>query len=145
MKSTLVFILVAISMSSSVAQANDSTFLSKDQLVTIFEKYQEAQERVFKSGSSVSDADSLFAFYTNDFEYNHPKYGGIYTREHLYNNTVKFLKAGRYNESKKRNTLNRIVGLDAIVIEQQYEGKSETTMTLFKFRKHKIFYIEEYW
>jgi hypothetical protein len=145
MKRTLVFALVLLSTKLIFAQSGDSTHLSKVALITIFEKYQKAQDNVFKSGSIVADVDTLYAFYTDDFEYNHPKYGGIYTRAHLYNNTVKFLKAGRYNGGKKRNTLNRIVGLDAIVIEQQYEGKSETTMTLFKFRKDKIYYIEEYW
>ena len=139
------FILVTISISDSIAQSNDSTTLSKEELIFVFEKYQKAQDNTFRAGSLISDIDELYSFYTDDFEYNHPKYGGIYTREHLYNNTVKFLKEGRYANSKKRLTLNRIVGLDAIVIEQQYEGRSETTMTLFKFRKDKIYYIEEYW
>jgi len=63
----------------------------------------------------------------------------------LYNNTVKYLKKGAYNNMKPRITVKRIVGLDAIVVEQHYKGKTETTMTIFKFRKDKIYYIEEYW
>ena len=119
--------------------------LSKEELIVIFEEYQMASSSVFKAGSKVADVDALYSFYTADFEYNHPKYGGIYSRELLYNNTVKYLSKGGYDTMKPKITLKRIVGLEAIVVEQHYEGKTETTMTLFKFRKNKICYIEEYW
>ncbi len=144
-------ILIVLMMCFGVIVAQDDvedetiTSLSKEKLIAVFEQYQQAYSAVFKTGSTVADVDVLYSFYTDDFEYNHPKYGGIYTRKHLYDNTVKFLKAGQYNGGKKRNTLKRIVGLDAIVVEQQSEEKTETTMTLFKFRGSKIYYMEEYW
>jgi len=119
--------------------------LSKDALIAIFEEYQKAYDKVFSSGSTVVDVDKLYSFYTSDFEYNHPKYGGIYSRELLYNNTLKFLKKGNYNNSRKRITIKRIVGLDGIAVEQHYKGEAKTTMTLFKFRKDKIYFVEEYW
>ena len=119
--------------------------LDESQLEALYKQYVQAQKQVFTQGSTDADVDHLYSFYTNDFVYNHPGYGDEYSREHLYNNTLRNLKAGRYNNSKKRTTINKILGLNAIVIEQQYEGETETTMTLFKFRKDKIYYIHEYW
>ncbi|MEL6559456.1 MAG: alpha/beta hydrolase-fold protein [Bacteroidota bacterium] len=119
--------------------------LSKYQLTKIFENYNQIRAKVFSDNSTVADVDSLFAFYTDSFTYNHPDYGGIYSRGLLYNNTVKFLKAGRYKSSPSRNILNMIVGLNAIIIEEQYAGSSEKTVTLYKFAGDKINYIEEYW
>jgi hypothetical protein len=119
--------------------------LTKDELITIFEKYQTAYNNVFAKGSTVESVDELYSFYTEDFEYNHPGYGGIYARELLYNNTLRALKRGSYETIPKRITLTKIYGKNAVVIEQQYEGSEETTMTLFEFRKSKICYIEEYW
>ena len=119
--------------------------VSIDELKLIYVNLKKAQDNVFRKGSSISDIDKLYSFYTSDFEYNHPKYGGIYTRKHLYDNTVASLKRGRYNNSKKRTTVNIIYGENAICIEQQYEGDDKTTMTLFKFRKNKIYYTHEFW
>ena len=119
--------------------------LSKEALQAIFSEYTAAQKRVFRKGSTVEDANALFDFYTADFEYNHPKYGGIYSRELLYNNTVKYLSGGGYDDEPERKVLQTIFGLGAVVVEQQYEGDDKTTMTLIKFRGDKIHYIEEYW
>jgi len=119
--------------------------LSKDALIVVFKEYQKAYDKVFSSGSTIADIDKLYSFYTSDFEYNHPKYGGIYSRELLYNNTLKFLKKGNYNNGPKRITIKRIVGLEGIAVEQRHEGETKTTMTLFKFRKDKIYFVEEYW
>ncbi|GAB5522471.1 MAG: hypothetical protein Roseis2KO_03430 [Roseivirga sp.] len=119
--------------------------LSKTDLEVIFQQYIAAQQRVFRKGSTIADAKALFDFYTADFEYNHPRYGGIYSRELLYNNTVKYLSSGGYDNSPERMVLKTVFGLDAIVVEQQYEGDENTTMTLIKFRGDKIHYIEEYW
>lgn len=119
--------------------------LSKEELKSIFKTYKDAYQKVFKKGSTVADVDFLYRFYTADFEYNHPGYGGIYSRELLYNNTVKYLKKGAYNNVPKTTMVNMIVGLNAIVIEELRENETESTMTLIKFRKDKIYYIEEYW
>lgn len=119
--------------------------LSKEELNVVFENYQKAESKVFKAGSNVVDVDDLYEFYTPDFTYNHPQYGGVYSRELLYNNTIKFQALGRYNDSKERVTLMKIIGLNAIVLERKYIGETKTTMTLFEFRKNKISYIREYW
>ena len=99
--------------------------LLKYQLTKIFDNYNHIRSKVFSDNSTVDDVDSLFAFYTDLFTYNHPVYGGIYSRDLRYNNTVKFLKAVRYNNSPSRHILNLIVGLNTIVIEEQYAGSSE--------------------
>jgi len=119
--------------------------LSKEELKVVFNNYQKAQFEVFKTGSNVADIDKLYDFYTADFTYNHPQYGGVYSRELLYSNTVKRQAEGGYNDSKQRETLIKIIGLNAIVVEQRHVGKEKTTMTLFEFRKDKISYIKEYW
>lgn len=129
----------------SQPQMEEATALSKKELEEIFQKYIAAQQRVFRKGSTVADAKALFDFYTADFEYNHPKYGGTYSRELLYNNTVKYLSGGGYDNEPERKVLKTIFGLNAIVVEQQYAGDENTTMTLIKFKGNKIHYIEEYW
>lgn len=151
MKHRIIILLISILATNlsfgqdDKSNEKEAESLSKDELIVIFEKYQIASSTVFKAGSKVTDVDVLYSFYTDDFEYNHPKYGGIYSRKLLYDNTVKYLEKGAYNTMKKLITVKRIVGLEAIVVEQHYEGETETTMTLFKFRKDKIYYIEEYW
>jgi predicted alpha/beta superfamily hydrolase len=110
-----------------------------------FESYMQAQRNTFRKGATVADADALFDFYTPDFQYNHPKYGGYYSRELLYNNTIKYVNSGRYDNEPNRQVVNTIFGLNTVVVEQRYEGDEKTTMTLIKFRGDKIYYIEEYW
>ena len=119
--------------------------LSKEELKVVFDNYQKAESQVFKAGSNIADIDKLYQYYTADFTYNHPKYGGLYSRQLLYNNTIKFQSFGRYKDSKKKVTLKKIIGLNAIVIEQKKVGETKTTMTLFEFRKDKISSIREYW
>jgi len=126
--------------------SQDTKSLTKDELKSVFLEYQKTANKLFSEHGTIADADKLYSeFYTEDFEYNHPAYGGIYSKELLYNNTIKYLKKGGYKDSPKRETINIIIGLNAIVVEQQYENDEETTMTLFKFRENKIYYIEEYW
>lgn len=148
-KNTLALLSVVFAVNTANSQSgesgNESASLSKEHLNILFEGYLSIYDKVFAKGSTVEDVDSLYSFYTDDFIYNHPKYGGIYSRELLYNNTIGYLKKGGYDNAVKRLTLKTIIGLDAIVVEQRYLDSDETTMTLFKFRNNKIFYIDEYW
>ncbi len=134
-----------LDQTGSWAEIEEAAALSKKELEVVFQKYIAAQKRVFRKGSTVADAKALFDFYTADFEYNHPKYGGIYSRELLFNNTVKYLSGGGYDNEPERKVLQTIFGLNAVVVEQQYAGDENTTMTLIKFKGNKIHYIEEYW
>lgn len=116
--------------------------LNKEELKVLFENYIKTEEGIETS----TDLEEFYAdFYTEDFIYNHPKYGGEYSKKLLFSNSLKYLNSEAYKNEPKREILNTIIGLNAIVVERQYAGSSETTMTLFKFKKDKIFYIEEYW
>lgn len=119
--------------------------LSKEQLIEIFKAYEEASKKVFRKGATIKDVDKLYSFYTKDYKYNHPKYGGVYSREQLYKNTIKYLKKGSYDNFPKSTKVNMIVGLDMIVTEKKEEGNDEMLVTLYKFKGDKIYYIEEYW
>jgi len=142
-----IFLVLIIQLSFiNATYGQDSLSLTKDELKEVFTKYKKTADILFSENGTISTADKLYdEFYTADFEYNHPAYGGIYSRELLYNNTVNYLKKGGYKNSPKRHLVNIIIGLNAIVVEQKYENDDNTTMTLFKFRGDKIYYIEEYW
>ncbi len=119
--------------------------LTKAELTRVFDQYLKAYNKVFRKGSTVKDVDRLYHFYTDDFKYNHPGQGDIYSRDLLYDNTLKYLKTGAYDDGKERHVINQIFGLNAMVVEQKYDGDDKPTMTLIKFRGDKIYYIEEYW
>ncbi len=119
--------------------------LSKKAISQLFDNYLKAYNYVFRKGATVEDVDNLYDFYTEDFKYNHPGNGDIYSRELLYNNTLEHLKNGSYDNGKPRLVVNKIIGVNALVVEQKYDGADEATMTLIKFRGDKIYYIEEYW
>ena len=144
----LLFILNVIKVS---AQEHIKTH--KDSLNSVISEYYKLNLKVFQSGSTIEDIDNIFELFTNDFVYIHPKYGGTYTREDLYNGYVRNQKNGGYNGSiTDIKVVNKILGLNAATIEKKFitlkdnqekEGKSE--MTLFEFREGKISKIFEYW
>jgi len=145
MKQIILLVLIQFSFINQI-YSQDTIPLSKDQLKIVYTEYQKTADKLFSKNGTISDANKLYdTFYTDDFEYNHPAYGGVYSRKLLFNNTINYLKKGGYNNSPKRTLINIIIGLNAIVVEQKYENDDETTMTLFKFRGDKIYYIEEYW
>src|SRR5690606_17068706 len=99
-----------------------------------------------KANSTVDDIDNTFELFTDDFTYVHPKYGGIYTREDLYNGYVRNLKNGRYDgEVTNIKIINKIIGLNAVVVQKCFvknidnkKKEGEPEMTLFEFRDGKI-------
>ncbi len=146
--SATLFLLISFGI-----QAQDATRAHKDSLITIVKKYYELNFNIFQANSTVEDIDKVFELFTVDFTYTHPKYGGVYTREVLYNGYIRNQKNGGYDGSVLEiKILNKIVGLNAIVIEKRFvrkeeEGKNEeeSDMTLFEFRNGKISKIFEYW
>jgi len=145
MRTVLLLLLSTTVFNLSFSQETEEKSLSKDKLKVVYEKYEKTMSQVFCKGSEISDVDKLYSFYTDDFEYNHPKYGGIYSRELLYSNTIKYLEKGAYDNSSLRERLSLIVGLDAVIVEWKYENKSDKKVTLYKFRGDKIYYVEEFW
>ncbi|MCF6435624.1 hypothetical protein [Pseudoalteromonas sp. MMG022] len=145
MKPLLFAMLVVCSWS---VYADDIASLNKQQLERKIKEVNTLQNAILMKGSQVTDVDVLFEHFTEDFEYIHQGYGGRYSRQHLYNNYVKFLKAGQYQYTTPRyQIVTMIVGHDAVSVERQqlYEGKPESHLTVFEFKGSKVSKIIEYW
>tara|TARA_R110002050_G_scaffold18755_7_gene54480 strand:+ start:44915 stop:45382 length:468 start_codon:yes stop_codon:yes gene_type:complete len=133
--------------------AQNATKTHKDSLETTINKYYDLNLKIFQKNSTIENIDSAFNLFTDDFEYVHPKYGGIYTREDLYNGYVRNLKNGGYDgKVVEIKIINKIIGLNAVVVQKRFVKKvedgiqdGELEMTLFEFKNGKISRIFEYW
>ena len=145
--------LLILLSTANIANAQDINEAHKDSLNTSIEKYYELNLKIFQANSTVEDIDNVFKLFTDDFTYVHPKYGGIYTRENLYNGYTRNQKNGGYNGSVIDIKISKkIIGLNAVVVEKKFINKKEgkivdgnPQMTLFEFKKGKITRIFEYW
>lgn len=122
----------------------------KDSLNSVFQKYYNLNLKVFQSNSTIKDIDNIFKLFTDDFIYVHPKYGGTYTKENLYNGYIRNQKKGDYNgEIVAIEVQNTIIGLNVAMVQRVYKLKNNKKdaprVTLFEFRKGKISKIFEYW
>ncbi|NJB71709.1 ketosteroid isomerase-like protein [Saonia flava] len=146
----LILLLLGLSTATS---AQDATKAHKDSLNSVINKYYELNLKVFQANSKAEDINAIFDLFTDDFTYVHPKYGGTYTREDLYNGYLQNQKNGGYDGSIiDFKIINKIVGLNAVVVEKIFVNKNEeenqedkSEMTLFEFRNGKIFRVFEYW
>lgn len=133
--------------------AQDGTKAHKDSLKIVIEKYYDLNLKTFQANSTIKDIDRIFELFTDDFTYVHPKYGGTYTREDLYNGYVRNQKNGGYDGKVTDIKIqNKIVGLNAVTVQRIYVEKKgdglkegEPQMTLFEFKDGKILRIFEYW
>lgn len=133
--------------------AQEVTKTHKDSLSTMVDAYYKQNVKIFQANSTVKDIDEIFKLFTDDFTYIHPKYGGTYTRKSLYGGYVRNQKNGGYDGSVADvKIINKIIGLNAVVVERIYiekvDGKlkdGERRMTLFEFKNGKISRIFEYW
>lgn len=151
MKNRAFFFLVLLTGIQTMAQ--EATKAHKDSLDALVQKYYDLNLKIFEANSTPGDIDTLFDLFTDDFTYEHPKYGGTYTREDLYNGYVQNQRNGAYNGTVTAiKVVTKINGLNAAAVEKRFmekhpngirEGESE--MTLFEFRKGKIARIVEYW
>ena len=124
-----------------------------DSLNIIVKEYYALNLKVFQEGSDITDINNLFKLLSDDFTYIHPKYGGNYTREDLYNGYVRNQKNGAYDGTiTDIEIINKITGLNAVVVEKRFlekhvDGikKGDPEMTLFEFKAGKISRIFEYW
>ena len=70
------------------------------------------------------DIDNVFNLFTDDFTYVHPKYGGVYTRQDLYNGYKRNLEKGSYNGSViDIKITDRIIGLKAATVNKRFIKK----------------------
>lgn len=121
-----------------------------DSLDLIVKQYYDLNLKVFQTNSTLSDIDAIFDLFTDDFTYVHPRYGGTYSREDLYNGYIRNQKNGSYNGNIIAiKIINTIIGLNAVAMQKSFIQKShdeiKSEMTLFEFRNGKIFRIQEFW
>lgn len=109
-------------------------------LLQIVEQYYQAHYELGDEKATNEDIDKIFALFSEDFVYDHPNYGGEYSRENLYAGYTRNLAQGRYRNSNLTQIHNSIVGKDMVVI-----AKDKGRVTLFEFRDNKIVRIREYW
>ena len=150
----LKFIIISLFFSGlHLAQAQQRNLSHKDTLNYILNQYYELNLKVFQPNSTLKDIDNIFELFTDDFTYVHPKYGGVYTREDLYNGYKRNQENGGYDGSVIDIKIeNRIDGLNAITVSKRFikkeNGKTvigDKQMALFEFKNGKIFMIKEYW
>nr|WP_321237487.1 nuclear transport factor 2 family protein [uncultured Psychroserpens sp.] len=148
----LSFIFLTVIATSQI-YAQEATKAHKDSLDTAVTKYYDLNFKIFQANSTVDDIKKAFELFTDDFTYVHPKYGGTYTREDLYNGYVRNQKNGGYDGSVTDiKILNKIIGLNSVVVEKSFVKKKDgiikdgkPQMTLFEFKDGKISRIFEYW
>ncbi len=126
--------------------ASETAELTSAELKSKVVEINNAQNKVMMLGSTTADVDVLFSLYTEDFVYIHEIYGGTYTREHLYNNTVKYLKKGGYKRVDDRYKIIRMIpGLNAVAVERLETDDGAKHLAVFEFEGSKVKKITEYW
>ncbi|GAB3029169.1 hypothetical protein [Bowmanella dokdonensis] len=147
---TLLLILTLL-LSGSIQAEPVTPPLSDEQrqIVALTNKVLGAQRIAYSHLSSLQAINDLFALYTDDYVYQHEGYGGIYSREHLYNNSVAFFKQGRYRDDAPDSykLVSIIPGKQAAAVQRAYQGKNgvELRLTLLEFTGDKVSRIVEYW
>lgn len=137
-----------ITLVASFSHAADPRVLSQAELKAKLAVVTDVQNKVMMHGSTVADVDALFSLYTNDFVYVHEVYGGIYTRDELYKNTIRALERGSYAMTEPRYTIvSMIPGYNGIAVERQEisKGTAKRHLAVFEFRDDKVSKITEYW
>ncbi|WP_444908568.1 hypothetical protein [Microbulbifer sp. TRSA005] len=121
---------------ASGAIATEIPELTKENLKKKAALINEPQNKMLMKGSTIEDIDKLFSHYTDDFIYIHEVYGGTYTKEHPYNNSIKYLKEGEYQITDARyKIISIIAGYKAVSLEQQqaYQGVTSNHSSTFEF------------
>ena len=138
---------------SQMMQAQMLKLTHNDSLNLVLKQYYDLNLKVFQVDSNPEDIDAVFKLFTNDFTYVHPKYGGVYTRDDLYQGYKRNQDKGSYDGSIiDIKITQKIIGLNAIAVSKKFIKKvdgqikeGEEEMALFEFKKGKIFKIHEYW
>jgi len=148
----LMYSILILSFTNYV-KAQDISEVHKDSLELLVDRYYSLNLIAFQSNSTIEDIDHIFELFDDNFEYIHPKYGGVYSRDDLYQGYVRNQKKGDYNgEIIDIIIENKIIGLNLVVVERIYVFKNdhgtkegEPRVTLFEFKNDKISRIFEYW
>ncbi len=137
----------------TIAQSQNSINTHQDSLNHLLNEYYRLNVIIFQENSTIADIDNLFALFAGDFTYVHEKYGGVYTRQDLYDGYKRNQENGGYDgEVTDIRINNKIVGRNAIAVNKSFikqmngeEMIGEPQMALFEFKNGKIFRITEYW
>lgn len=150
----ILFFIMAWCIGTHFSSAQqDETVLPGQRIINLMDQYYQLNLEVFQANSTPEDIDNIFNLFTDDFTYVHPNYGGVYSRQDLYNGYTHNQENGGYDGSVVDIKVeNKILGLNAIAISKRFitkeKGKiveSEAQMALFEFKEGKIFRIYEYW
>jgi ketosteroid isomerase-like protein len=153
MKFNYILGILLLGITFNQINAQDSSKVQSVANTYVLDQYYKLNIKVFQAGSTPEDVDNIFQLFADDFTYVHPQYGGVYSREDLYNGYIRNQKNGGYNGSVVDIQVeNKIVGLNAIAVSKRFirkeEGKvveGEAQMALFEFKDGKISRIYEYW
>lgn len=139
---TKLFLMVCLL--APAAYADDGTGPEQAKILAL--EYNKRMNKMLSAGSTVADVDNLFALYADDFVYNHPGQGDVYDTQYLYNNSVKYVKAGHFDGSYQQQITKMIVGKNGVALEWVVPGgDGSTRMTLIETREDKIIHIKEFW
>ena len=149
----ILFVIVCCVGTYVITAQQDETVVSNDKMAGLLEQYYKLNLKVFQADSTPEDIDDIFELFTDDFTYVHPNYGGVYTREVLYNGYLRNQKNGGYDGSVVDIKVeNKIIGLNAVAVSKRFITKEngeivegEAQMALFEFKDGKICRIYEYW
>ncbi len=154
MKLKSIILTTVLFSSLTIIQAQENNLTThKDSLNYALNQYYKLNLKVFQQNSTTEDIDNIFALFTDDFTYVHPKYGGVYTREDLYNGYKRNQENGGYDGSVIDIKIeNSIYGLNAITVSKRFITKEDgkvvkgnAQMALFEFKDGKISMIKEFW
>ncbi len=144
MKPLFAKLCLMICLLAPAAYAEDGS--SPDQAKALALEYNKRMNKMLSAGSTPADVDNLFALYADDFVYNHPGQGDVYDTQYLYNNSVKYVKAGRFDGSYQQQITNMIVGKNGVMLEWTVPGgDGSKRVTLVETRGDKIIHIKEFW
>ncbi|AEM71735.1 hypothetical protein Murru_2704 [Allomuricauda ruestringensis DSM 13258] len=153
MKLKYILAVVLLGITFNQINAQDSSKVQSVSSTYVLDQYYKLNLKVFQADSTPEDVDNIFELFTNDFTYVHPQYGGVYTREDLYNGYMRNQNNGGYDGSVVDIKVeNKILGLNAIAVSKRFIKKEagkivegEAQMALFEFKEGKIYKITEFW
>ncbi|MEQ8478106.1 nuclear transport factor 2 family protein [Fulvivirga sp.] len=126
---------------------------SQDSLNHLLNEYYRLNVIVFQANSTIEDINNIFELFADDFTYVHEQYGGVYSREDLYNGYKRNQENGGYDgEVVDIKVNNKIFGYNAIAVSKSFMLKKKGSikagdpqLALFEFKDGKIYRITEYW
>lgn len=139
-------------LNTAMAQQTDLK-TSQDSLNHLLNEYYRLNVIVFQANSTIEDINNIFELFADDFTYVHEQYGGVYSREDLYNGYKRNQENGGYDgEVVDIKVNNKIFGYNAIAVSKSFMLKKKGSikagdpqLALFEFKDGKIYRITEYW